>query len=170
MHPIPLASLLLPLAIVFVPHDPDNSVTGSDVGSRPVLNSNFLEATIGLSSQVHLREQPVPDVLGSLVPLRSAEVEFVAKIEFRASRGLVDGVVGFRRSALLLEVLLESNAVLLREGLPAVGPVGDGGQLADQLFREERGAFLVQVQGILEQRLVVEGSVLLLWKVFANEI
>ena len=170
VHPIPLASLLLPLAVILVTHDPDNSVTGSDVGSRPVLGPNFLEATILLSPQVDLREQSVPDVLWPLIPLSSAEVEFVAKIEFGASRGLVDGVIGFWRSALLLQVLLESNPVLLRERLPSISPVGDGGQLADQLLREECGPFLVQVKSVLEQRLVVEGSVLLLGKVFANEI
>ena len=170
VHPIPLASLVLSLAVVFVTHDPDNSVSGSDVGPGPVLGPNFLEATIWFSPQVDLREQPVPDVLRPLVPLSSAEVEFVAKIEFSASRGLVDGVVGFRRSALLLQILLESNPVLLREGLPSVGPVGDGGQLANQLLREECGPLLVQVKSILEQRLVVEGSVFLLWKVFADEI
>ena len=67
VHPIPLASLLLPLAVILVTHDPDNSVSWSDVGPGTVLGPNFLEAAIG--PQVDLREQSVPDVFRPLLRL-----------------------------------------------------------------------------------------------------
>ena len=129
--------------------------------------------------EIHLPVQPGVEsgaqISSGLVDLggiaRGAKTLFDGAMILRLSSGkLEDGVSRLRRSSLGLEVLVLSNPVPVGQMFASIGPVGDRRQLVDQFLREELGPCFVEVQRVLVEGLVVEGPVLLLGEVLADEV
>ena len=128
---------------------------------------------------IHLPVQPGVEsgaqILSGLVDLggfsRSTKAQLCgSEVLLLSSRQLEDGVSRLRRSSLGLEVLVLANSVPIGQVFASIGPIGDRRQLVDQLLREEFGPRLVEVQRVLIESLVVEGPVLLLGEVLADEV